>query len=300
MKKLIVSKKPFATRDPYIVKHNGKYYRCYTEDAASVSVACADTLEGLANAKGKRVYIPEAGQEYSKELWAPELHVLDGKCYIYVACDDGKNENHRMYVLENRSSDPTDEYTVHGKIADKTDKWAIDGTVFRIFDKHYFVWSGWEGDTNGCQNLYIAEMKNPFELSSERYLISTPEYDWEKFGASSDLPLINEGAFGFCMDGEYYLAYSASGSWCKDYCIAVLKLTGKDPLNRRCWEKSSAPVLSSNDLLQGAGHCSVIDEDGEKVVFFHAWDKEETNIRWDTVFVWQATLRKIGERITIE
>ena len=40
-------------------------------------------------------------EEYSKELWAPELHIIDGKCYIYVACDNGNNYNHRMYVLEN-------------------------------------------------------------------------------------------------------------------------------------------------------------------------------------------------------
>lgn len=285
MKKLISSEK--SPRDPYITKHNNKYYRCYAKDN-SISVACADTIDELAYATGEKVYSPEKDREYSKELWAPELHIIDGKCYIYVACDDGNNHNHRMYVLENHSSDPMKPYTMHGKITDSTDKWAIDGTVVNIHNKNYFVWSGWEGNENICQNLYIAEMKNPFELATERYLISKPEYDWEKLGASGkpESPFVNEGAFGFCVDGEYYLTYSAAGSWCKDYCIALLKLVGDNPLDRQCWEKYSTPVLSANDQVQGAGHCSVLCEDEKTTVFFHAWDKNETKIAWNTVCVW--------------
>lgn len=171
MKKLISSEK--SPRDPYVIKYNNKYYRCYSEDN-SISVACADTIDELADVTGEKVYSPEKDREYSKELWAPELHIWDGKCYIYVACDDGNNHNHRMYVLENNSSDPMKPYTMHGKITDSTDKWAIDGTVVNIHNKNYFIWSGWEGDENICQNLYIAEMKNPFELATKRYLISKP------------------------------------------------------------------------------------------------------------------------------
>lgn len=289
-----------GVRDPYVIKHNNKYYRCYTEDSESISIACADTIEGLSGAKGKRVYRAEKGCEYSCELWAPELHILDGKCYIYVACDDGDNYNHRMYVLENGSDDPMQDYTMHGKITDSTDKWAIDGTVVKIHDKNYFVWSGWEGDVNVCQNLYIAEMKNPYELASERYLISTPEYDWEKLGATDTLPYINEGPFGFYLDGDYYLSYSAAGSWCEDYCIALLKLVGDNPLDAASWEKFDTPVLSANELVKGAGHCSIVCEDDQLTVFFHAWDKDETTVRWDTVHMWRAVLRKTEDGFVIE
>ena len=175
MKKLFDFTGAFSSRDPDVIFYNGKYYALAASDGDSLSMITADTVEGLGSAKPTVVYRAEKGKPYSKQLWAPELHIIDGKCYIYVACDDGDNHNHRMYVLENGCGDPLAPYTLHGKITDESDKWAIDGTVLTWKGKRYFVWSGWEGDLNVCQNLYIAEMKDPYTLSAKRYLISPPE-----------------------------------------------------------------------------------------------------------------------------
>ena len=262
----------------------------------------ADTVEGLSEAEPHVVYVAEQGKPYSKELWAPERHVIDGKCYIYVACDDGNNHNHRMYVLENGSSDPVSPYTMHGKISDPTDKWAIDGTVIHWNGKRYFVWSGWEGDVNVCQNLYIAEMKDPYTLSSPRYLISTPEYDFEKLGAEGGIedPFINEGPYGVVIDGELYLTYSGAGSWCEDYCITALKLVGHAPLDRNSWKKFDAPIFTSNDLVKGAGHCSVVTDGDSMHVFFHAWKKDEKIIEWNRVLAWQGEMYLEGNTLIIK
>ena len=302
MKKLINQTGDFTTIDPYVIKHNNMYYRCFTLDTESIYISCADSIDGLSYAESKCVYIPEPNREYSKHMWAPELHVIDEKCYIYVACDDGNNANHRMYVLENNSDNPMAPYAMHGKISDSSDKWAIDATVMKYNGAKYFIWSGWEGDENICQNLYIAKMKNPYELETERVMISTPEYDWEKLGSGGErnLPLINEGPFAFSWNGGQYLAYSAAGSWCEDYCIALLKLVGNDPMNPDSWEKIKEPVFSSNDKVKGAGHCSIVCEDDILHVFFHAWDKEEEKIDWKKVSVWHANLKFAEDSIVIE
>jgi len=295
MKKLITS----HCRDPYVIRHNNKYYRCFSFGASSIGVAYADTIDALRDAEPITVYTAPAGTAYSKELWAPELHIIDGKCYIYVACDDGENRNHRMYVLENNSDDPAAPYTMHSQITDPTDKWAIDGTVMPLGGKMYFIWSGWEGDVNVCQNLYIAEMADPFTLCGERHLLSVPTFEWEKRGASDTLPLINEGPFAFKHNGKQYLTYSASGSWCEHYCIALLELTGDNPLKQNSWHKYPAPILCTNEQVKGAGHCSLLmDEDGTHV-FFHAWDKEETNICWNTVALWHGHLAEENGRLII-
>lgn len=303
MKKLI-NANGYAPRDPYVIKHNGKYYRCFSSaaDSGAVWVACADTIDGLSSAEGEVVYTPEPDREYSRNLWAPELHIIDDRCYIYVACDDGNSNNHRMFVLENGSNDPMKPYTMHGKIADETNKYAIDGTVMRHKGNLYFVWSGREGDVSGCQKLYIAKMESPYALASERIMISTPEFEWEKRGGTGKpgKSFINEGPFALVHDGVQYLFYSAAGSWCEDYCIAMLELVGEDPLDPKAWKKHGAPLFSSNELVKGAGHCSIVCENDQMHVFFHAWDRDEEEIKWGTVAAWHGEMKRKNGVFIIE
>lgn len=148
---------------------------------------CADSIDGLA-AEAKCVYVASPDKEYSKELWAPELHILDGKCCIYIACDGG----------------------------------------------------------------------------------------------------------------DYYLTYSGAGCWCEHYCIAVMKLVGNNPLDKNCWQKRSLPVLTSNEVVKGAGHCSVVQDKKGINVLFHAWDKDAQQLKLNEVNVWHAILKINGDSITIE
>ena len=50
----------------------------------------------------------------------------------------------------------------------------------------YMIWSGWEGDENGQQNIYIAKMKNPWTIEGNRVQISSPTFDWETIGDLND------------------------------------------------------------------------------------------------------------------
>jgi GH43 family beta-xylosidase len=102
------------------------------------------------------------GEAACGEIWAPELRFIRGKWYIYFAADAGTNMTHRIYVVENGSPAPTEgQWIFKGKVADRTDKWAIDATVFENRGRLYIAWSGWEGNTNGRQDIYLAEMDNP-------------------------------------------------------------------------------------------------------------------------------------------
>jgi GH43 family beta-xylosidase len=137
-------------------------------------------------------------------------------------------------------------------------------------------------------------MSDPYTISSDRVLISTVTYDWEKIGSTPEdtegKPYINEGPFAIVENNCLYLAYSASGSWNTGYCIAFLKLCGNNPLDKEKWIKYSEPVLSCNNIVKGAGHCSIIQEEDKKLIFFHAWESSCEEIRWNTVDTWQAEL----------
>jgi GH43 family beta-xylosidase len=82
---------------------------------------------------------------------------------MYFAADDGKNANHRMYVLENSSRDPLEgEWVFKGQLGDDTNKWAIDASVFENRGQLYMIWSGWEGDANGQQKYLHCKNEGPF------------------------------------------------------------------------------------------------------------------------------------------
>ena len=64
------------------------------------------SLADLANADRREVWHVTPGTAYSRDIWAPELHFVRGKWYIYFAADAGTNASHRIWVLENASDDP--------------------------------------------------------------------------------------------------------------------------------------------------------------------------------------------------
>lgn len=210
--------------DPWVVKKDNYYYFCYS-GGDGVCVASADSLDKVAN-NGNKVYTAPAGTMYSAEYWAPELHYINGEWYIYVAADDGNNNNHRMYVLKGTSQDPTQPFVMVGKITDSTNKWAIDGTILQTDDgRLYFVWSGWPGDTNYVQNIYIAQMSSPTQISSNRVLLSTPSYSWE----TVDYPDVNEGPAVITHSGRWgKVNYNGTVGWINlDYTDAVSGVTDR-------------------------------------------------------------------------
>ncbi|HWG84293.1 MAG TPA: family 43 glycosylhydrolase [Deinococcales bacterium] len=232
--------------DPAVAYANGYYYLSQS-GRDGITVRTSITLTGLKHARARTVFAPGSEGSPCCNWWAPEIVPLDGKWYIYVAADDSRNENHRMYVLE--SNTPTGMYTFKGQITPATDRWAIDGTVWNAPDgKRYFIWSGWEGEKNIKQDLYIARMKNPWTIEGDRVMISEPDQPWEKRGGNGvTLPFINEGPQMLVRDGRTTIVYSASGSWSNDYCLGTLTLTGSDPMQRASWTKSSDCVFQTGE-----------------------------------------------------
>lgn len=270
--------------DPWSIYKDGYYY--YTNTLGNrIDIWKTKNLAALGKAERTTIWTPPAGTLYSKDVWAPEIHFLQGKWYVYFAADDGKNENHRLYVLENTSADPmTGTWTFKGKISDATDKWAIDGSVMEINKTLYMVWSGWEGDENGQQNIYIARLKNPWTVESTRVKISTPEYEWERHGDIPNDPNnpphvnVNEGP-QFLLHGEkLFVIYSASGCWTDFYTLGMLSTTtSQDLLAENSWKKSDKPVFqpSVTNNVFAPGHNSFFKSpDGkEDWILYHANDQ---------------------------
>ena len=263
--------------DPWVVQKDGYYYYTHTL-GNKIALWKTKNIEDLKNVAPVTVWTPAFNTAYSDDVWAPELHYLDNKWYLYFAADSsGINETHRMYVIENSAADPaTGIWTFKGKIADATNRWAIDASVFTYNSISYIVWSGWQGYADGEQDIFIAKLSNAYTIDGNRVLISKPTYSWETTISSGINVTVNEGPEALQnAAGKLFLTFSAGGCWSDDYALGLLTLKdGGDPLHATDWAKSENPVFTKNTAggAYGPGHNGFFKSpDGtEDWIIYHA------------------------------
>ena len=265
--------------DPYVVQKDSFYYYTHTS-GDRVRLWRTTAMSKLNSAYNQTVWTKPVSGPNSQNIWAPEMHLLDGKWYIYYTAGSSSDlATQRLFVLENSSSDPlSGSWTDKGKIADPAaDYFAIDGSVFELNGKRYLLWSGQASTLDNNQNIYIAQLQNPWTLATGRTLISSPQYGWETNGyVPGGTPKVNEGPEALRNPaGRIFLIYSASGCWTDDYVLGMLSLKdGGDPLKLSDWIKSTAPVFakSAPSGAFGPGHNSFfVSPDGkENWIIYHA------------------------------
>ena len=76
--------------DPYVYRHtDGTYYfYCFRSAYDRIVLRKSSTLNGLKDAGETTVWVKHDTGIMSKHIWAPELHYLLGKWYIYYAGGD--------------------------------------------------------------------------------------------------------------------------------------------------------------------------------------------------------------------
>ena len=291
---------PIGTgQDPWIVRHEGWYY--YAESGGrSIDVFKSQRLSDPRR-NGARVWTaPDTGWN-ATNVWAPELHFIDGRWYIYyTAGRSGPPYIHqRSGVLRSAGLDPQGVYQDLGQLdtggdigTRDDDVWSIDLTTGVVNGQRYAVWSGWEANDvtdRTPQHLYIAPMSDPMTISGPRVKISSPTETWER---GTDLDL-QEGPT-FLHNGEHtFLIYSTRESWLPDYRLGQLRLaSGADPLQPASWVKSG-PVFMQANGVHGPGHASFVQSPDatEWWIMYHA--KVSTAPGWDRriraqKFTWNA------------
>lgn len=243
--------------DPWLVYRKGFYYFTFTA-GKSIEVWKSATITGLNDAKKVTVWkAPDVGVN-SDDVWAPEIHFVGGKWYIYFTATNGRGPDsdnlRRQFVLEAVSDDPQGKYVEKGQLAiPGSDEYAIDGSIFEAKGKLYFLWSGRESRENRQQRIYIAPMKNPYTVSGPRVELSTPTFDWEKVGW-----WVNEGPEALTRNGKTFITYSASGGTKPEYSLGLLTNTTGNLLDPKAWKKSPEPVFRQysgpDGAVYGPGH----------------------------------------------
>jgi GH43 family beta-xylosidase len=278
-------------QDPWIVRHDGSYY-FIESDAVGITVYRSPSIT---NPKQNGVVVwrpPRKGWNRSN-VWAPELHFIDGKWFIYYAAgSSGPPYVHQHAgVLESPTADPqVGPYIDHGTLytgdsiaTGHANRWAIDLTVHTLGGQRYAVWSGWADSATTDrtpQQLYMARMSNPWTIATNRVRLSAPTESWEQPSTAKGLAL-EEGPEFLEHEGKVFIVYSTGESWLPAYKLGQLWLRAPltDPMNPDSVVKTG-PVFTGTPTVFGVGHASfTTSPDGsEDWIMYHA--KVDTTPGW--------------------
>ncbi|BCJ95304.1 glycosyl hydrolase [Anaerocolumna cellulosilytica] len=270
--------------DPFVYKHMDGYYyfTASVPEYDRIILRKSKEIKGIVNAKEVVVWNKHDTGIMGYHIWAPEIHYLDGKWYIYFAAGEAeKIWQIRPYVLMCKDENPlTGEWEELGMMQCANEDefsfraFSLDATVFEHNGKKYYIWAEKVGVGKMISNLYIAEMETPWKLKTVQVLLTTPDYDWERV-----MYWVDEGPAILKHDNRIFLAFSASGTGAC-YCVGLMYADADaDLLDPASWRKVRYPVLKTDEEkgIYGPGHNSFTkSEDGTKdIMIFHARQYDE-------------------------
>lgn len=260
--------------DPQISYVGGSYYLLRTE-GDGISIIRSASITGLGSATPRRVWTGSAdAPSRCCNIWAPELHRINGKWYVYYTADDGIIDHHNMHVIEADTDDPLGTYHYKGQVS--SGKFAIDGTILQQPDGSlYLLYS--KADNLDVNSIVIARLTNPWTAVEPPVEISRPTNPWE-----THIRPVNEGPYVLRHNGKLFVVFSVSACESPDYALAMLTYVGNDPLDPAAWRKST-PLFTRSDAnwVFGPGHNSFFSSpDGTEVWnAYHAVTSSDGSVR---------------------
>ncbi|MGE5786734.1 MAG: family 43 glycosylhydrolase [Myxococcales bacterium] len=262
--------------DPYLFLHRDGYYyfTATVPEYDRIELRRATSLQGLSTAPTVVAWSRHSSGAMAAHIWAPELHYIDSKWYIYFAAGSSSNVwDIRVYVLENASANPLDgTWTEKGQLVTNGTTFALDATTFEHQGTRYLVWAEDDPTLEINTALFIAPMTNPWTLKQKGVRISTPDLAWERVGYA-----VNEGPAVLIRNGKIFIAYSAAATDA-NYCMGLLTASDtSDLLKASSWTKSPTPVFKSANGIFGPGHnqFTTTPDGTTDLLVYHARDYEK-------------------------
>ncbi|ANJ25961.1 family 43 glycosylhydrolase [Agromyces aureus] len=250
----------------------------------------SDTIAGIATAADNKILglgLSGSGQVGS-QLWAPELHVVDGELYILFAANpnnvNGWNgvQSYTMHLKPGGDPLVRTDWDAPQRVVDAGGQplttygagITLDMTHFEDAGTDYVVWSERAiTPVTGPAVLKIAKVapsaSGSWQLIGERRTIAFPDRGW-----SDNTTEVVEGPFVIQRDGKVMITFSGSGvDWTYAVGLATAE-SGDDLLDAASWNVRNSPIWTyegANTNNWGPGHNSyTYDDDGNLLNVFHA------------------------------
>ena len=270
--------------DPVIAKWHGKYYFISTNDLDgnhSLYIREANSIPELVTAQQHRILDTAMYPHLGNLLWAPELHIIRDRLYIFHAGTPESffcEQSHVMVLKEGGNPIKAADWEMSRRVLKPDGSFlygeegiTLDMTVFWSAGRLYTSWSQRQFKPVDLGAwLYIAELdpEKPWQLLTEPQVLTVPEYGWE-----NNHTFVAEGPFALYRGGKIYLSYSGAAVD-STYVVGMLSMDdGADPLDPAAWTKENYPLLTSRSVEgeYGPGHNAyVTDDDGLVWNTYHA------------------------------
>lgn len=259
--------------DPHVFLHtDGQYYFTATvPEYDRIEIRRTKDLNLLDSAETRVIWRKHASGPMSHHIWAPEIHFIEGRWYIYFTSSPANDIwEIRPHALVNESADPfKGEWKEAGRILTGWESFSLDATTFVHKGKRYFSWvqRGRSPDEGQGTNIYLAEMETPLKIKGKVALLTKPDFEWEKRKYQ-----VNEGPAVLIRNGRIFMTFSASATN-SDYCVGLLTADANaDLLDPASWKKTLQPVFKTSErtAIYGPGHNSYTTlPDGKTDVFVY-------------------------------
>lgn len=272
--------------DPNMVYYNGKYYMSGS-GRRSVTFRISDTMEGVFTANPVEVYkMPDSDVDHDN-MWAPELHIIDGIPYILTTVGQKQWHTVRCHILRCKGDPGNPKDWEEPKLVLRPDGRelnekgiSLDMTYFCVEGVHYVMWSN--RDIYPLENqevmaepadIYIATVdpQEPWQLTTNPVCICRPIYGWDRLETEVD-----EGPYLLERNDDLFVTISGSSTGMADlYCLGLLhSKKGKNLLSPDGWDWLPYPVLTKESVENqyGPGHNNFIKDldTGDDIMVYHA------------------------------
>ncbi len=282
--------------DPHVLRYtlpDGEKTWLYiaTDDSGQDEffIRSADTIAGLGSAPDNRILgYGLSGTSTNAQLWAPELHVVDGDLYILFAANANSVnswtgvQSYTMRLKTGGNPLVRADWEAPQRVVDAAGEplttygtgITLDMTHFEDDGTDYVAWSERiVSPSTGPAVVKIATVTpsatGPWRLSSPRSTIVYPDKGW-----STNTSAVAEGPFVIQRDGKVMITFSGSNiDWTYAVGLATAS-SGADLLDPAAWHVRDNAIWSYEGVFSnnwGPGHNSyTYDDDGNLINVFHA------------------------------
>jgi len=199
------------------------------------------------------------------DVWAPEVaRADDGRWLLYYTTPAPEDRGDIQCVGLAIADSPGGPYVDSSDgplVCETEDGGTIDAHPFTAPDgKRYLYWKN-DGNRIGVDTWISVQGldSSGTELVGEPTKLIKQDQAWE--GSLIEAPFVVEAS------GTYWLFYSANAYDSADYAVGVARASG--PTGP--FTKQPDPVLVSNEVAAGPGHCSLFTAGDRPWMVYHAW-----------------------------